>query len=245
MILRMGTLAMAICSLTSWMILTMSEKCQHKPSLCLECVALSINSQIRDATTDNLSCPECKEQVEYPVVQRFSSKELFSRLRIDRLMSQVNNFVWCPFGCGTGQTHYPGQSLVYCLRDKRSFCSRHLVPWHGDYTCDEYDAMLADPEHFRGNAQREREAQEELEFTRKRKLRLAAERLRHKEAQRKEGEALEHQARLRNEEISAEKEIRRITKRCPSCQAPIQKNGGCDHMSCRHCGSSFSWLNAR
>lgn len=29
-------------------------------------------------------------------------------------------------------------------------------------------------------------------------------------------------------------------KRCPSCQVLIQKNGGCDHMSCR-CGHQFWW----
>merc|ERR1719277_534472 len=29
-------------------------------------------------------------------------------------------------------------------------------------------------------------------------------------------------------------------KRCPSCQALIQKNGGCDHMTCR-CGREFFW----
>jgi len=31
-------------------------------------------------------------------------------------------------------------------------------------------------------------------------------------------------------------------KYCPSCHAMIQKDGGCDHMTC-HCGLSFSWIN--
>lgn len=29
-------------------------------------------------------------------------------------------------------------------------------------------------------------------------------------------------------------------KRCPKCEAPIDKNGGCDHMTCR-CGYDFWW----
>lgn len=35
------------------------------------------------------------------------------------------------------------------------------------------------------------------------------------------------------------------TKACPRCSAPIEKNGGCDHMTCR-CGYEFWWstLNA-
>ncbi|XP_072038265.1 uncharacterized protein [Amphiura filiformis] len=31
-------------------------------------------------------------------------------------------------------------------------------------------------------------------------------------------------------------------KRCPKCKYPIEKNGGCPHMSCRMCGSSFCWM---
>ncbi|CAE7370501.1 unnamed protein product [Symbiodinium natans] len=29
-------------------------------------------------------------------------------------------------------------------------------------------------------------------------------------------------------------------KRCPKCREYIEKNGGCDHMTCR-CGHQFSW----
>ena len=31
------------------------------------------------------------------------------------------------------------------------------------------------------------------------------------------------------------------TKRCPGCQAPVQKNHGCSHMTCL-CGTHFCWL---
>lgn len=33
-------------------------------------------------------------------------------------------------------------------------------------------------------------------------------------------------------------------KRCPSCQVTIEKNGGCDHMTCR-CGHQFWWSSRR
>eukprot|EP01113_Clastostelium_recurvatum_P006888 TRINITY_DN1315_c1_g1_i3.p1 TRINITY_DN1315_c1_g1~~TRINITY_DN1315_c1_g1_i3.p1 ORF type:complete len:226 (+),score=51.79 TRINITY_DN1315_c1_g1_i3:83-760(+) len=36
------------------------------------------------------------------------------------------------------------------------------------------------------------------------------------------------------------------TKRCPECKSPIEKNGGCMHMTCRPaaggCGHEFCWL---
>jgi len=32
------------------------------------------------------------------------------------------------------------------------------------------------------------------------------------------------------------------TKQCPFCLAGIEKNGGCDHMTCHHCRGEFCWL---
>ncbi|CAG8445851.1 3629_t:CDS:2 [Acaulospora morrowiae] len=33
----------------------------------------------------------------------------------------------------------------------------------------------------------------------------------------------------------------RHTKQCPKCASPIEKNEGCDHMTC-YCGHEFCWL---
>lgn len=32
------------------------------------------------------------------------------------------------------------------------------------------------------------------------------------------------------------------TKKCPSCSQPIEKNLGCNHMTCRQCKYNFCWL---
>merc|ERR1719204_1596511 len=32
------------------------------------------------------------------------------------------------------------------------------------------------------------------------------------------------------------------TKQCPHCLVWIEKNGGCNHMTCHHCRGEFCWL---
>lgn len=36
--------------------------------------------------------------------------------------------------------------------------------------------------------------------------------------------------------------IKNFTKKCPNCMANIEKNGGCMHMTCRHCKHEFCWI---
>ena len=36
-------------------------------------------------------------------------------------------------------------------------------------------------------------------------------------------------------------EVKAHTKLCPRCKAPIEKDGGCDHMHCLRCHLHFSW----
>jgi len=36
--------------------------------------------------------------------------------------------------------------------------------------------------------------------------------------------------------------VRNNTRQCPKCKTPIEKNGGCNHMTCKHCKHEFCWL---
>lgn len=48
----------------------------------------------------------------------------------------------------------------------------------------------------------------------------------------------------KKEEQASERAVKELTKRCPGkgCNAPIERNGGCDHMTCRKCLHQFCWL---
>lgn len=44
------------------------------------------------------------------------------------------------------------------------------------------------------------------------------------------------------EECQSEELIKEVAKACPNCRASIQKNDGCNKMSCARCGKFFCWL---
>lgn len=51
-------------------------------------------------------------------------------------------------------------------------------------------------------------------------------------------------AKLIEEEQASERTIKETTKKCPGegCGASIEKNEGCDHMTCKACSWEFCWL---
>ena len=43
-------------------------------------------------------------------------------------------------------------------------------------------------------------------------------------------------------DLATEAWIRANTKPCPKCRILIQKNDGCNHMTCKHCSHEFCWI---
>jgi len=46
----------------------------------------------------------------------------------------------------------------------------------------------------------------------------------------------------KTEEDSSQQWIKNRSKKCPKCHVNIEKNGGCDHMTCKQCGYQFCWV---
>merc|ERR1719204_2046318 len=62
--------------------------------------------------------------------------------------------------------------------------------------------------------------------------------------ERHEGMTCEEFQRKRHEERWGEAKdyMKNETKQCPYCLVWIEKNGGCNHMTCHHCRGEFCWL---
>ncbi|KAF9483035.1 hypothetical protein BDN70DRAFT_789890, partial [Pholiota conissans] len=57
-----------------------------------------------------------------------------------------------------------------------------------------------------------------------------------------EGMTCEERERHLNDQLDDDVARRYGIRKCPQCSAPIQKNGGCDHMTCRQCEAHICWI---
>ncbi|KAL1839319.1 hypothetical protein VTJ49DRAFT_1647 [Mycothermus thermophilus] len=197
------------------------------------------------------------------------TNERYQTLAFRAALSTAPNFIWCTAGCGMGQVHEGGaeQPIVTCLQCNHRSCFHHKVAWHQNMTCEEYDSLLADPENFRSwfdttNEEAERALRAQLEADRayaqsllEEEQRAEAERVaaleraaREEREKRERAERDKEQKRLKDlakrrkqEEEASAKTVNQTTKPCPGCRAPIEKNQGCQHMTCSKCKHEFCW----
>lgn len=58
---------------------SITGSCSHSPNTCLECVQLSIESDLNSKLWTEIRCPECRELLEYADIQRYANKQTFMR----------------------------------------------------------------------------------------------------------------------------------------------------------------------
>ncbi|KAL4999178.1 hypothetical protein BDV10DRAFT_58729 [Aspergillus recurvatus] len=276
---------------------TLSIACQHPPSVCYICLSKSIKHDLETKFWDEIKCPECQALFIDEDIKRFADEETF--IRYDRLsfrhaLNADKNFIWC-LECDFGQLHELGaeQPLVQCFNCSAQSCFKHAIKWHDGFTCDEYDAVLWDPDSYKAireknggsprpnveylskksmqrakkkeqarqsklhEAQKKAARRRQEEAARVREEKKALERAQTEAAQTQETEdedTIEEEVkddfkekiemlkrRMREVELSMKK-VEETTKRCPGCQWPIEKNDGCDHMTCIKCRAEFCWI---
>jgi hypothetical protein len=57
----------------------LAASCAHKPTICLKCLAQSLQHQIEEKPWDHVACPECPERLSFEVVKKFATKASFER----------------------------------------------------------------------------------------------------------------------------------------------------------------------
>ncbi|KAF5663420.1 heat shock 70 kDa 12A [Fusarium heterosporum] len=240
---------------------SVTATCAHPPSTCLDCIQLSIESDLSSKLWTEIRCPECRELLEYADIQRYANQQTFTKyetIALRAAMSEAENFVWCTSGCGSGQIHESGSDhpIVTCLHCNHRSCFQHNVAWHETLSCEEYDQLLADPDNFRSHLELENE-----KWTEAQRVQLEADRAlaqgliaedqaemrRREERNRREREqaqiaaqlARQIAARRQKEEAKSNATLNRTTKPCAGCGWAIEKNRGCSHMTCIKCKHEF------
>ena len=58
---------------------SITASCTHSPNTCLDCVQLSIESDLSSKLWTDIRCPECRELLEYADIQRYANQQTFLR----------------------------------------------------------------------------------------------------------------------------------------------------------------------
>ncbi|KAG9307464.1 hypothetical protein G9A89_017294 [Geosiphon pyriformis] len=246
--------------------LPVTIECAHEDNVCRECVSTHIKHELADKGNFRIIClggGGCKIILQACDVQRFvdgETLERFHQLSVNSVLSQMEDFRWCKNpNCKAGQIHFEADyaPIMVCNACGQKSCAQHDMPVNPDVGCTECEkiraAWLAEQEANELATKRflEREEAEERE----RQATEAREReAARQELLRRQQEEAEAQERIRQERERAE-EARRAeqatnnliqsnTKACPRCKSKIEKNGGCNHMTCKApgCGYEFCWI---
>ncbi|XP_069827835.1 E3 ubiquitin-protein ligase RNF14-like [Dendropsophus ebraccatus] len=195
------------------------KACQHV--YCNYCLKDYFEVQIKDGQVHALNCPEpeCTSIATPAQVKDLVDEQLFRRY--DRLLLQSSldlmaDIVYCPRpSCRTPVMQEPDKTMGICSACKYAFCLYCKTAFHGLSPCKV-------------------SAEEFIELM---KEYMTASEERKKEMLRRYGSFDKAVEDFKNREWLQEN-----SKPCPNCKSPIEKNDGCNKMTCTACKKYFCWL---
>ncbi|XP_051960548.1 E3 ubiquitin-protein ligase RNF14-like [Xyrauchen texanus] len=195
------------------------KECQHV--YCKTCMKEYFEIQIRDGNVQCLDCPEpkCTSIANPTQVKHLVGEDEFARY--DRLLLQssldrMTDVVYCPRkSCCMAVMVEPDSTMGICPSCRYAFCTKCKQTYHGLSLCKE-DEVLRLLEVYQAAS-----AAEKMRLNKEYKRMIFK--------------------RAKNEALS-EKYVKNNCKQCPSCGANIQKDEGCNKMSCSSCRQNFCWI---
>ncbi|ETI25022.1 hypothetical protein G647_04392, partial [Cladophialophora carrionii CBS 160.54] len=178
--------------------------CRHVIEYCATCLGRWLSSQLRTLPPAAIPCLEegCDSMLSLEDMDGYLSFEDFERSRMRYLATLFGGFL-CPVsGCGTAIPKDDEVNFATCGGCHKQICVSCRTAWHSGIDCREFQAEL---------------------------VRRAGERAREDERLAQEAEA---RARRAGKEIASIRYKQAKTALRPSCRAPFEKVGGCDHMRC-------------
>ena len=198
------------------------EPCSH--THCRECLSMYVTTKIASGEVIKIGCPSnsCEESLSLSLIQDLVSPgvfERFDRILLQKTIDKMSDVVYCPrpsCRCVT-LIEEDEENMALCPRCCFSFCVLCKRSWHGVEPCK----LL--PTDLRAL----REAWDTLGSD-----------------ARKEMELQYGKAKLAKafQEYDSVQWLGSNSRKCPNCQAKIEKSLGCNKMTCTHCNSHFCWL---
>lgn len=197
--------------------------CGH--SFCKDCWKGYLEDKIGDGETQRIFCPafKCEKLVPLLLIEELVSSETVSRylfLELNDFVANNPNMTWCPSpGCS--------RAVVRASVDEKShfqssdcgnghtFCFECLGPPHDPCPCDKWKA-------FHEEVSEKKTMLQQLGVI----------------------DLAEQNENVGSNELADALWIAANTKECPNskCRAVIQKDEGCNHMTCKKCRHDFCWI---
>ncbi|MBN3302497.1 RNF14 ligase, partial [Amia calva] len=197
------------------------KECRHV--YCKACLTDYFQIQIRDGNVQCLNCPEpeCNSVAMPSQVKNLVGEELFARY--DRLLLQSSldlmaDIVYCPRKmCGSAVMVEPDTTMGICPTCQYAFCSLCKHGYHGLSPC-------------KATAQELCSLRDEY---------LEAGEVEKRFLEQRYGKRVIQKA---VEESFSQEWLEQNSKCCPRCSTHIQKDHGCNKMTCTSCKQYFCWL---